>query len=399
MGAPIDLDRPRMRYTDDSLLPVLTLSILEIADGKVHLKVGEIDIESGIDIANSQVQITPDGASMLTIPFSEITFDSATGVGSHLLSITPTQVTPSTPLQVYAVVQDNAGNKQSITRTIERINLAAGSLQFTLSSNTVAENTTTLPLTVERSDGDEGAVSVNYAVTSGTASTGSDYLLTSGTLTWSDGDSQNKKITLTIVDDSVVEGDEIPTVTLSSPTNGATLGAQQMTIITIEDNESAGVLQFSIDEIAVTEASATIELLVTRRDGSDGAITVDYVVNNDSSATKNSDFILSGTLSWAGGDTTDKVLVLEIIENNDFENEEQLTITLVSPSNFSSLGATDSMTIVIDDNDAAASNNSGGGGGGSYVFVLMLLGWFVLSSKMRRFRVRYTEIKRKLALE
>ncbi len=239
LGAPIDLDRPRMRYTDDTLSPVMTLAVQEVTNERVGLRIGALDIESGIDMDNSYAEVTPDGGSTVTIPLSATNFDMTTGVGHYVLNMTTAQITPSTPLHLYAVVQDNAGNKQMMTRTIENIRPVAGNLQFAIASKTVAENIGSVQLQVFRSEGDEGAVSINVAVTGeGNAIDGEDYNLTPMTLTWSHGEVAGQTVSLAIIDDDVAENNKTLTIALSNPTNGAALGEPSKITITIIDDEA-----------------------------------------------------------------------------------------------------------------------------------------------------------------
>src|SRR5436190_276975 len=69
-----------------------------------------------------------------------------------------------------------------------------GSLQFTAANYDDNETNAThdVTVTVSRTDGTSGAVSVHYATSDGTATAGSDYTATSGDLNWADGDSANK---------------------------------------------------------------------------------------------------------------------------------------------------------------------------------------------------------------
>jgi hypothetical protein len=92
-----------------------------------------------------------------------------------------------------------------------------GTPQFTSSTVEVAETASIVTLTVRRVGGTNGELRVNYATTDGTATDGSDYVGTTGTLTWADGDSSDKTLTVTIIDDSLSEGNETFTVILSSP--------------------------------------------------------------------------------------------------------------------------------------------------------------------------------------
>ncbi|MCF6175120.1 MAG: hypothetical protein L3J71_05095, partial [Victivallaceae bacterium] len=68
----------------------------------------------------------------------------------------------------------------------------AGTLEFSAGTYTVAEDGTTATITVNRAGGSYGAVSVDYATGSGTASSGSDYTVASGTLNWAGGDAAAK---------------------------------------------------------------------------------------------------------------------------------------------------------------------------------------------------------------
>src|SRR5262249_3656033 len=86
--------------------------------------------------------------------------------------------------------------------------------------------------------GTSGAVSVHYATSDGTATAGSDYTPVSGTLTFADGEA-SKTFTVAVLDDSLVEGNETVTLTLSNPTGGATLGSPASVVFTIVDNDAS----------------------------------------------------------------------------------------------------------------------------------------------------------------
>ena len=105
------------------------------------------------------------------------------------------------------------------------------------SNYSVNENQGTASITVTRTGGSDGAVAVNYATSNSTATAGSDYTATSGTLNFAAGET-SKTITVPIIDDTAVEGNETVNVTLSSPTGGATLGSPASASLTIVDNDS-----------------------------------------------------------------------------------------------------------------------------------------------------------------
>jgi len=113
----------------------------------------------------------------------------------------------------------------------------AGSLQFSSATYSVDENGGSVTITVTRTGGSSGTVGVGYGTSNGTATAGSDYTATSGTLSWANGDTGNKTFSIPILDDSTYEGNETVNLTLSSPTGGATLGSPSTAVLTIIEND------------------------------------------------------------------------------------------------------------------------------------------------------------------
>ena len=77
------------------------------------------------------------------------------------------------------------------------------------------------------------AVTVDYAISDGTATEGADYTATSGTLTFAPGDTE-KTVSVTVLDDAHDDGKE--TLTLSNP-SGARI-ADGTATVTIETSDS-----------------------------------------------------------------------------------------------------------------------------------------------------------------
>src|SRR5258708_12945591 len=109
---------------------------------------------------------------------------------------------------------------------------------FSAEHKRVNERQGTVTVPVTRTGGSTGSVSVNYATSNGTATAGSDYTATSGTLTFADGE-MSKTFTVPITNDTLVEGNETINLTLSSPTAGTTLGTHTTPTLTIQDHHIA----------------------------------------------------------------------------------------------------------------------------------------------------------------
>jgi hypothetical protein len=97
-----------------------------------------------------------------------------------------------------------------------------------------------LTFTVTKTGTTSSNYSVNYATTGGTATSGSDFTATSGTLTFTAGGTSSQTITVPTLTDSVVESPETVLVTLSGQTGGATITTSQGSG-TINDNTSSNL--------------------------------------------------------------------------------------------------------------------------------------------------------------
>lgn len=105
-----------------------------------------------------------------------------------------------------------------------------GVLGFTAATYRVDEDDGTIAITVMRTSGSEGTVTVNYATSNGTAIAPADYAVTSGTLTFGPG-TTSQTFEVTIAQDLVAEPNESFTVTISDATGGAALGIAETTVV------------------------------------------------------------------------------------------------------------------------------------------------------------------------
>ena len=112
-----------------------------------------------------------------------------------------------------------------------------GALQFSSAAYSVSENAGDVMVTVTRSGGSTGAVSVAYNVSGGTAAAGSDFTASNGVLNWPDGDLTSRSFIVTIIDDASVENAESIQLTLTNISGGAGYGAPTSATLTINDND------------------------------------------------------------------------------------------------------------------------------------------------------------------
>jgi len=117
--------------------------------------------------------------------------------------------------------------------------------RYALDVYQVVEGDRKIEIPVTRFGGAEGAVSVSYSTSGGTATSGTDFLPSDGTLRWADGEIGLKTIAVQILQDSIVEGREKFQVCLRDPTGGATIpiyGGFQVVVINDDDGENTNEL-------------------------------------------------------------------------------------------------------------------------------------------------------------
>ena len=119
----------------------------------------------------------------------------------------------------------------------------------------MAENGASVPLTVTRTGGSTGVISVDYATSDGTATVGGDYTTASGTLSFADG-MTSQSFSVVILDDALFEGDEGFSVTLSNAAGGASLGTPATANVTITEDDPPPAQDSNGDGLSDADAVA-----------------------------------------------------------------------------------------------------------------------------------------------
>ena len=231
-----------------------------------------------------------------------------------------------------------------------------GTVQFSATSYTDLEGNTKT-ITVNRTGGSSGAISVDYATGGGTATGGAactagvDYVSASGTLNWADTDTAAKTINVQLCVDTDVETEAL-NLTLSNAVGTSITGTNPVPL-NITDNPP-GTVQFSSTTYASDEGLTAV-ITATRTGGTGGAVSVNYATS-DGSATAGTcgsggDYVSSsGTLNWANGDSASKsfnvTLCTDLLTS---EGAETVNLTLSSPTGGATIGANNPAVLTIND--------------------------------------------------
>jgi hypothetical protein len=241
---------------------------------------------------------------------------------------------------------------------------SGSSLQFSTDQYSVSESVAAghSTVTVQRSGPSTGQVSVHYATSDGSASSGTDYTSTSGTLTWADGDTADKTFDIPITNDGTHENAETVSLTLSSPGGKASLGTQSTATLTINDDDPPAAVHFSASTYSANESDGTVLIHVQRDAPATGTASVHFATS-DGTATDGADYTGgSGTVSFNDGETQ-QALSLAINDDGLHESDETLQITLSNPAVSTQLGSPSTATITITDDDPIDTSITGGPSG------------------------------------
>jgi hypothetical protein len=236
----------------------------------------------------------------------------------------------------------------------------AASLHFSASSYTVAQAAGTMTVTVDRTVGSSGAVSVAYATANGTAIAGTNFTAANGTLKWASGDSTPKTFAVAISNATPFSGSKAFTVALSNPTTGVTLGSPSSASISITGDASGtvGNVEFSAASYAVNQTGSAATVTVNRTGGSSGAVSASYATANGS-ALAGTDFTQkTGTVQWASGDATSKTISVPVSDTTSFSGTKSFTIALSNATGGATISSPNSASVTITGSGVAGPSGS-----------------------------------------
>ncbi|HZV70817.1 MAG TPA: Calx-beta domain-containing protein [Saprospiraceae bacterium] len=261
----------------------------------------------------------------------QIFTNTVVNAGNNVLSVaTPAGASLGTSFARFRLsTQVNSGIGGLATDgEVEDYQVSINNNTFSINSPSVVEGnagTVNLVYTVTRST-NSTASSVDYAITGGTATSGTDYVaLPAGTINFTAGGSLTATITVVVNGDVVVEDNETVIITLSNPVNGAVGGGPGTGTITNDDiatlTLSGGIAQNETNAGTVSYVfTATLNAAVQ------GGFQVAYTSDDGTATTADNDYVNNdGTLTFAG--TIGETQTFTVLVNGDIKVELNETFT------------------------------------------------------------------------
>ena len=311
------------------------------------------DVSVAEDAGNAQFTVTLSDAFDQAVTVQFATIDGTAKAGSdYTVTIGTLTIDPGSTTGTIAVpVLDDELDEPDETFAVTLTNAINGTIsdadgEATITDNdgpppaspsisvddvSVAEDAGNAQFTVTLSDAFDQAVTVQFATIDGTAKAGSDYTVTSGTLTIDPG-STTGTIAVPVLDDELDEPDETFAVTLTNAINGTISDADGEATITDNDGPPPASPSISVDDVSVAEDAGNAQFTVTLSDAFDQAVTVQFATI-DGTAKAGSDYtVTSGTLTIDPGSTTGTIAV-PVLDDELDEPDETFAVTLTNAIN------------------------------------------------------------------
>jgi uncharacterized delta-60 repeat protein len=237
------------------------------------------------------------------------------------------------------------------TLTIIDTVYAPGQLSFSTTNYTAYESDGSAYLTVVRTNGTSGTVTVAYDTVAGTALPGLNYVNTSGTLSFNDGD-VSKTFAVPLVNNNIAQGPVSLSVVLSNPSGGAVLIAPANATLTLL-HTNIGVAFVNVTNY-VRETNGLVPILVQRFGGASSSVQVNYATANGTAVAGVNYTAVSGILTFNAGETL-AMISLPLLYDPQVTGNLALTMSLSSPSAGVQLASPSNTVIVVQDADAGLS--------------------------------------------
>ncbi len=297
-----------------------------------------------VSCSNVNILLSTDGGNT----FPTTILSNTPNDGTQLISV-PNTVTSTARIKIEAA--DNIFfDISNVNFTILGSSLPV--VDFSSAAYSGAEDGGVITVTVDLNQTSSQTVTVDYASSNGSATAGSDYTAVSGVLDFTPGQT-SKIFTVLPINDPTPENNETVILSLSNASN-ANLGAtNNPSTLTIVDNDTLPVIDFSNTAYSGAEDGGVITVTVNLNRTSSQTVTVNYASSNGT-ATAGIDYTaVNGVLSFTPGQTSKTFTVLPI-DDATVENNETVVLTLSNPSG-ATQGSNNPATLTITDNDSLCS--------------------------------------------
>lgn len=253
-----------------------------------------------------------------------------------------------------------------------------GRVQIDAAALSVNENAGNASFTVTRAGSSSDSLTVQYATRNGTATAGADYAVTTGSLTFADGEI-SKPIVVPILDDPTDEPDETLTLTLSDfNASGAAAGSLSSTILTITDDDPPPSI--SVNDIEVTEGNSGVTLAtftLTLSQVSGKTVSVNLSTVPGGTASSGVDYNSGSVLVNVSPGNLSQAVSIGVIGETTFEDDETFLVSLSNPTNVTISDGSGMATIKNDDPVPTitifdVTKDEGNGGTSDFVFTVRL---------------------------
>ena len=215
----------------------------------------------------------------------------------------------------------------------------------------------TAVVAITRTGAATGAASVDYSVSGGNATAGSDYQgVTSGTISWADGDADPKWVEFPIVDDGTGEADEFFELTLAAP-SGASLGTKTLARINIFDGDGSNQAPNAVAGSSQTVQSGALVTLNGSGSGDADGDLLTYQWTQTMGPTVTISNAVAVSVSFTAPSVTSDTLL-------------QFQLEVIDPSGLSDTSTTNITVRTQDDGNGFGSGGGGGAFGGLLIAIL-----------------------------
>ncbi|WP_172449292.1 choice-of-anchor B family protein [Bowmanella denitrificans] len=259
-------------------------------------------------------------------------------------------------------------NGATLGQSLARINISgkapSGLIAFAQTELSLLENQQPVNVSVVRSGGSAGALSVSYQLNSQSAQAGEDIVAASGTLHWQDGDNTPRSIVLSPINDNLSESTENLELVLTALADTRLAEPSRLLISLLDDDSNrAPNVNAGADMQVNTRAVVNVQSASALDDQADLNLVWQQTAGPQVELTSN------GTITRfvAPGEAALITLTLTATDPFGASGSDSLNIQVVAPA------------------PPPASNNSGGSGGGALgILLLLALGGMIGLDKRRR---------------